>query len=48
MREDPLGRDARIVGEVIDDPLRLVRMVTGIGGERVIDWLHGEQLPRIC
>jgi hydrogenase expression/formation protein HypE len=27
---------------------RLVRMVTSIGGERVIDWLHGEQLPRIC
>jgi hydrogenase expression/formation protein HypE len=48
MREDDRGRDARVVGEVIDDPMHLVRMVTGIGGERVIDWLHGEQLPRIC
>ena len=48
MRGDPQGRDASIVGEVIEDPLHLVRMVTGIGGERVIDWLHGEQLPRIC
>lgn len=48
MRSDPLGRAASIVGEVIEDPLHLVRMVTGIGGERVIDWLHGEQLPRIC
>ncbi|MCK7513424.1 MAG: hydrogenase expression/formation protein HypE [Desulfobacterales bacterium] len=48
MREDPLGGDAAIIGEVLDDPMRLVRMVTRIGGERVIDWLHGEQLPRIC
>jgi hydrogenase expression/formation protein HypE len=48
MREHPLGAQAAIVGEVIDDPLRLVRMATSIGGERVIDWLHGEQLPRIC
>jgi hydrogenase expression/formation protein HypE len=48
MREDPLGRDAAIVGEVNDDPMHLVRMITHIGGERVIDWLHGEQLPRIC
>jgi hydrogenase expression/formation protein HypE len=48
MREDPHGGDAAIIGEVLDDPMRLVRMVTRIGGERVIDWLHGEQLPRIC
>lgn len=48
MREDPMGRDAVIIGEVTDDPMGLVRMVTRIGGERVIDWLHGEQLPRIC
>lgn len=48
MRTDPHGIDAAIIGEVIDDPLRLVRMTTSVGGERVIDWLHGEQLPRIC
>ena len=48
MRGNPLGADAAIVGEVIEDPQGLVRMVTGIRGERVIDWLHGEQLPRIC
>ncbi len=48
MRRDPCGVDAAIIGEVTEDPLRLVRLVTGIGGERVIDWLHGEQLPRIC
>ena len=48
MQADPHGRNAAIVGEVIEDPMQLVRMVTSIGGERVIDWLHGEQLPRIC
>jgi hydrogenase expression/formation protein HypE len=48
MREEPLGREAAIVGEVTQDPMHLVRMITHIGGERVIDWLHGEQLPRIC
>ena len=48
MRAHPLGCDAAIIGEVIDDSMQLVRMVTRVGGERVIDWLHGEQLPRIC
>jgi hydrogenase expression/formation protein HypE len=48
MRGSPSGRDAAIVGEVVEDDLRLVRMSTAIGGERVVDWLHGEQLPRIC
>jgi hydrogenase expression/formation protein HypE len=48
MRADPLGAEAAIVGEIIEDELQLVRMRTRIGGERVIDWLHGEQLPRIC
>ncbi|MEE4298343.1 MAG: hydrogenase expression/formation protein HypE [Pseudomonadales bacterium] len=48
MREHPDGADAAIVGEFVEDPLRLVRMRTTIGGERVVDWLHGEQLPRIC
>ena len=48
MQRDPNGAAAAIIGEVIEDPMHLVRMVTAIGGERVIDWLHGEQLPRIC
>ena len=48
MRAHPLGADAAIIGEVIEDDLQLLRMRTAIGGERVIDWLHGEQLPRIC
>ena len=48
MRATREGSDAAVIGEVIEDPMGLVRMATTIGGERVIDWLHGEQLPRIC
>ncbi len=48
LRRHPLGRDAMVVGEVIADPARFVRMTTRIGGERMVDWLAGEQLPRIC
>jgi hydrogenase expression/formation protein HypE len=43
-----LGRDACVIGEVIDDHPGQVSMKTCIGGERVIDMLTGEQLPRIC
>jgi len=48
MRAHPLGRDAAIVGEVIEDPHHFVQMETSFGGRRVVDWLTGEQLPRIC
>lgn len=48
MREHPLGKDARRIGEVVaDDPGR-VFMRTRIGGHRLVDMLRGEQLPRIC
>ena len=48
MRAHPLGRDATMIGDIIADPSRFVRMATRIGGERIVDWLAGEQLPRIC
>ena len=48
MHAHPLGRDAVAIGEVTADPSRFVRMATRIGGERIVDWLAGEQLPRIC
>ena len=48
LRGHPLGRDAMVIGEVIPDPARFLRMATRIGGERIVDWLAGEQLPRIC
>jgi len=48
MRAHPLGRDAALIGEVIDDPHHFVQMDTRFGGRRIVDWLTGEQLPRIC
>nr|WP_305891815.1 hydrogenase expression/formation protein HypE [Methylomonas sp. WSC-6] len=48
MQQHPLGRDAAIIGEVIDDPHGFVQMATTFGGRRIVDWPVGEQLPRIC
>jgi hydrogenase expression/formation protein HypE len=48
MRGHALGRDAAIIGEVIADPQHFVQMETSFGGRRNVDWLTGEQLPRIC
>lgn len=48
MRAHPLGRDAAIIGEVVPDDHRFVQMETSFGGRRIVDWLAGEQLPRIC
>ncbi len=48
MRNHPLGRDAARIGFCQDDSHHFVRMETTMGGTRVVDWLAGEQLPRIC
>jgi hydrogenase expression/formation protein HypE len=48
MRAHPLGREAAQIGEVIEDPHHFVQMQTSFGGSRLVDWLTGEQLPRIC
>ncbi len=48
MRRHPLGEKAAIIGEVVADDACLVQMRTRFGGNRVVDWLAGEQLPRIC
>jgi hydrogenase expression/formation protein HypE len=48
MRRHPLGAEARIIGEVVDQPRGMVLMKTSVGGTRVVDVLFGEQLPRIC
>lgn len=48
MRAHPLGREAAIIGEVVADDHCFVQMTTGFGGGRIVDWLSGEQLPRIC
>ncbi len=48
MRAHPLGRDAAIIGEVVTDPHAFVQMRTRFGGSRMVDWLAGDPLPRIC
>jgi hydrogenase expression/formation protein HypE len=48
MREHPLGREAAHIGRITEDPHHFVQMRTPLGGTRMIDWLSGEQLPRIC
>lgn len=48
MRAHELGREAAIIGTVIESGATPVEMNTRLGGRRVVDWLNGEQLPRIC
>jgi hydrogenase expression/formation protein HypE len=48
MRAHPLAQQASIIGEVLEDTHGFVQMTTKLGGRRVVDWLAGEQLPRIC
>ena len=48
MRAHPAGVDSAIIGEVLAEPAGHVILNTLFGGERVVDMLVGEQLPRIC
>jgi hydrogenase expression/formation protein HypE len=48
IQHSPYGQDACIIGETVDDHPGRVFMRTRIGGERIVDMLTGEQLPRIC
>jgi hydrogenase expression/formation protein HypE len=48
MRAHPAGRESAIVGEVTASPAGSVILTTSFGGDRIVDMLAGEQLPRIC
>ena len=48
MHDHPLGREAAVIGEVKVDVNHFVQITTAFGGRRIVDWLTGEQLPRIC
>ena len=48
MRGHELGARAAIVGEITEDHPGRVLLRSRIGGQRVVDMLSGEQLPRIC
>ena len=48
IQNDAFGKNAVIIGEVVEDHPGKVVLQTRIGGERIVDMLTGEQLPRIC
>lgn len=48
LRANPLGTAAEIVGEITAEPARTVVLRTAFGGQRIVDMLVGDPLPRIC
>ena len=48
MRQHPLGQNAALIGEIVDEHPGMVIMRSLIGGDRVVTMLAGEQFPRIC
>ncbi len=48
MRSTEAGRNACVIGRATEGPSGLVTMRTLIGGQRIVDMLIGDQLPRIC
>jgi hydrogenase expression/formation protein HypE len=42
------GEDAAVIGEMTEEPARMVLMHTQFGGTRMVDMLIGDPLPRIC
>lgn len=47
LKQHPLGKRATVIGNISSD-FKGVRLRTKIGGERVLDMLEEELLPRIC
>jgi len=48
LRNTEGGEEAQIIGQLSEEPARMVIMHTGFGGTRMIDMLVGDPLPRIC
>ncbi|MFI5187700.1 MAG: hydrogenase expression/formation protein HypE [Chitinophagales bacterium] len=48
LNQDENGINARIIGEVVEEHPGKVILKSQIGGNRVVNYLTGEQLPRIC
>jgi len=48
MHKHPLGKNAAVIGEVVEDHAGMVVLQSLVGGERVVTMIAGEQLPRIC
>ena len=48
LQEAPGGDEARIIGEIREQPAGSVLVTTRYGGSRLVDMLVGDPLPRIC
>jgi hydrogenase expression/formation protein HypE len=48
LKKNPLGRNAKIIGEMVKEPKRRVILHTILGTQRIVDMLTSEPLPRIC
>ncbi len=48
LKSNEFGKEASIIGEIVDEHHGKGWITTSIGGKRIIDMLAGEQLPRIC
>src|SRR5690606_22285854 len=48
LRSHELGREAAIIGRVVEEHPGTVFLRTPIGGERILDLPFAEPLPRIC
>jgi hydrogenase expression/formation protein HypE len=48
MKKHEYGKDATVIGRVVDEHKGMVVARTAIGGSRVVDLPAGELLPRIC
>jgi hydrogenase expression/formation protein HypE len=48
LQATPGGEEAVIIGEVREQPAGMVSVTTLYGGNRLVDMLVGDPLPRIC
>jgi hydrogenase expression/formation protein HypE len=48
LRSHALGREAAIIGRVVDGEKGRVLLKTALGTRRILDRHVGEQMPRIC
>ncbi|HWI94314.1 MAG TPA: hydrogenase expression/formation protein HypE, partial [Flavisolibacter sp.] len=48
LSNDKIGTNASVIGEVTTQHVGKVILKSRIGGSRVVNYLTGEQLPRIC
>jgi len=48
LKSHPLGENAAVIASCRPRPPGVVTLDTGFGGERILDMLVGEPLPRIC